>query len=294
MNLNETLDVLYHLGLYKVVEKEKSMKTTKRGFTLIELLVVIAIIAILAAILFPVFAQAREKAREAACQSNEKQLGLAIIQYVQDYDEKWPCGLDSAAAGEGWAGQIYPYVKSTGVFRCPDDPTKQALNPSNVDISYVVNENLCNGTATASDASLSAPANTVLMAEWQSQPGQFYGISLPNETFSNNQGSPAGTGWSGNNPFVNAMWATGDMGQPAVQAEDNYATFEGGKNITEHQNGSEFLAADGHVKFEIPANVSPGCSAATPTTTQGGSTCMGGHSAAGTAVQGYALTFSAT
>jgi len=66
------------------------MNTTKRGFTLIELLVVIAIIAILAAILFPVFAKVREKARQTSCLSNEKQLGLAITQYVQDYDEKLP------------------------------------------------------------------------------------------------------------------------------------------------------------------------------------------------------------
>ena len=110
----------------------------KSGFTLIELLVVIAIIAILAAILFPVFAAAREKARQTTCASNEKQLGLAFIQYGQDYDETmptgtayavgssgpdttWPCG----GRGWGWAGQIYPYVKSKGAFTCPDDPTNK-------------------------------------------------------------------------------------------------------------------------------------------------------------------------
>ncbi|MDR3710712.1 MAG: DUF1559 domain-containing protein, partial [Capsulimonadaceae bacterium] len=87
---------------------------THEGFTLIELLVVIAIIAILAAILFPVFAKAREKARQASCQSNMKQLGIGFVQYVQDYDERFP----STAY---WGSQIYPYEKSTGVFKCPDD-----------------------------------------------------------------------------------------------------------------------------------------------------------------------------
>ena len=67
---------------------------SNRGFTLIELLVVIAIIAILAAILFPVFAKAREKARQITCASNLKQIGLGFTQYIQDYDERLPCGTD--------------------------------------------------------------------------------------------------------------------------------------------------------------------------------------------------------
>jgi prepilin-type N-terminal cleavage/methylation domain-containing protein/prepilin-type processing-associated H-X9-DG protein len=92
----------------------------RKGFTLIELLVVIAIIAILAAILFPVFAQAREKARQITCASNEKQIGLAIIQYVQDYDETYPQGSD-ATADLGWAQQVQPYINSIAAFRCPDD-----------------------------------------------------------------------------------------------------------------------------------------------------------------------------
>src|SRR5471032_1907295 len=98
-----------------------------KAFTLIELLVVIAIIAILAAILFPVFAKAREKARQSTCASNEKQLGLAILQYVQDYDELYP-GLNNlngfggsnyiaVSLGSGaWGNQIYPYVKSKSIF----------------------------------------------------------------------------------------------------------------------------------------------------------------------------------
>ena len=98
---------------------------THRGFTLIELLVVIAIIAILAAILFPVFAKAREKARSASCLSNVKQLALAVMMYAQDYDERTPCGCGYRATGNlKWAGapwwvRIEPYAKNTQLYACP-------------------------------------------------------------------------------------------------------------------------------------------------------------------------------
>jgi prepilin-type N-terminal cleavage/methylation domain-containing protein/prepilin-type processing-associated H-X9-DG protein len=94
---------------------------TRKGFTLIELLVVIAIIAILAAILFPVFAKAREKARQASCLSNQKQIGLAIMQYVQDYDETYPCTCIYAGGYVTFWNNfsLTPYVKSQQVFRCP-------------------------------------------------------------------------------------------------------------------------------------------------------------------------------
>ena len=94
----------------------------QRGFTLIELLVVIAIIAILAAILFPVFQKVRENARRTACVSNEKQLGLAFTQYVQDADEKFP-PITNVGHTMNWAQAIYPFVKSTGVYACPDNPS---------------------------------------------------------------------------------------------------------------------------------------------------------------------------
>ena len=106
---------------------------SQRGFTLIELLVVIAIIAILAAILFPAFARARENARRASCQSNLKQIGLGLLQYTQDYDEKMVAtcygigandnNSDPAAATEKWKWMdaIYPYVKSEQLFTCPSD-----------------------------------------------------------------------------------------------------------------------------------------------------------------------------
>lgn len=109
------------------------------GFTLIELLVVIAIIALLAAILFPVFAKAREKARQTVCLSNGRQMGLATAQYAQDYDETLPHQAGdapnflTAAAIPNWGRAIYPYVQSTAVYLCPSvnvaqNNTKPATN----------------------------------------------------------------------------------------------------------------------------------------------------------------------
>ncbi|MCX6366999.1 MAG: prepilin-type N-terminal cleavage/methylation domain-containing protein [Armatimonadetes bacterium] len=105
-----------------------SLNTRKQGFTLIELLVVIAIIAILAAILFPVFAQARERARAIACISNGKQLGTALMMYVQDYDETYPVMFPRAvpiAPGTcdrvPYDVQLMPYIKNDGLFACPGD-----------------------------------------------------------------------------------------------------------------------------------------------------------------------------
>jgi prepilin-type N-terminal cleavage/methylation domain-containing protein/prepilin-type processing-associated H-X9-DG protein len=101
-------------------------RSAQKGFTLIELLVVIAIIAILAAILFPVFGRARENARRSSCQSNLKQIGLGIIQYSQDYDEMQPrtyfksTGFSNSEQYK-WMDAIYPYVKSEQIFDCPSE-----------------------------------------------------------------------------------------------------------------------------------------------------------------------------
>ena len=95
----------------------------RKGFTLIELLVVIAIIAILAAILFPVFAKAREKARQSSCLSNLKQIGLACLQYTQDYDETMVFGSGYQGNEINWELKVAPYIKNTQVFQCPSNGT---------------------------------------------------------------------------------------------------------------------------------------------------------------------------
>lgn len=144
----------------------------KAGFTLIELLVVIAIISILAAILFPVFARARENARRASCLSNQKQLGLGMIQYAQDYDEQFPTLANLSTGQSGfvtWDDAIYPYVKSAQVYQCPSVPDKNTR-------AYSMNWWVA-GTATsawtptlphskATLASIPRAANTVLLIEY--------------------------------------------------------------------------------------------------------------------------------
>ncbi|NPV45908.1 MAG: DUF1559 domain-containing protein [Armatimonadetes bacterium] len=102
---------------------------SRRGFTLIELLVVIAIIAILAAILFPVFARAREQARRTSCLSNLKQLALAAMMYGQDYDELLPVGATQGNSLWNVVQGLYPYVKNSQVFYCPSISILAAYDP---------------------------------------------------------------------------------------------------------------------------------------------------------------------
>jgi len=243
------------------------MKSTRKGFTLIELLVVIAIIAILAAILFPVFAQARERARQATCTFNMKQLGLGFVQYTQDYDECYPCGGNNQTA-QGWGEEIYPYVKSNGIFRCPDDGNANA-NP----LSYAANDNVCFNVYNGGQAPLpglhkigaqTQPTSTVLLFECTGCQGD--------ESNTLNSFSGSGNGADNNNfwslnpsaTLVNTgSYATGWMGNPQIEPSSNMGIATG-----RHQNGSLFLACDGHVKFLAPSKVSPGIDAITPTTTQ--------------------------
>jgi prepilin-type N-terminal cleavage/methylation domain-containing protein/prepilin-type processing-associated H-X9-DG protein len=127
------------------------MKNARSGFTLIELLVVIAIIAILAAILFPVFARAREKARQTSCMSNVKQLQLGVLMYAQDFDEMLPTEEynfvgDYNTEGNGsWRGAIFPYVKNAQLFICPShNPTTDVFdgryNDWHLKASYAIND----------------------------------------------------------------------------------------------------------------------------------------------------------
>ncbi len=167
----------------------------RTGFTLIELLVVIAIIAILAAILFPVFARARENARRASCQSNLKQLALGFTMYAQDYDERFP-SLNSGTQADppipgnttfnyytpgvywkSWASDIYPYVKNTQVYLCPSNEYSAygtnyglpyyASNTSGVLVEYFVNKN-------PALASFQQPSQSLMISEKGSGGGHQY------------------------------------------------------------------------------------------------------------------------
>ncbi|NUP99012.1 MAG: DUF1559 domain-containing protein [Armatimonadetes bacterium] len=211
------------------------------GFTLIELLVVIAIIAILAAILFPVFAKAREKARQSSCQSNNKQLGVAMMQYVQDYDEMMPRGWFGAsnAAGQAytWRYAISPYAKSGQLFFCPShsltgtrwDPNTTVFDAVqfNGQASYAYNVTHHNGGAPTPPyqqalASLVVPAETIVLTDGT---GGFE-IEAANNAGVNTHNAPRGD-----------------------------AATAGSR----HNEGANYTYADGHVKWLKPTAVD--CSA---------------------------------
>ena len=153
----------------------RGFSVTKSGFTLIELLVVIAIIAILAAILFPVFARARENARRASCQSNLKQIGLGFTQYSQDYDERMPyvlgngtlanpqfTGTDNDGFNGIWADVLQPYMKSTQVFRCPSS-TFTTTPPINGGVVPTYDGTLANRAQMSYGAAMGGSGTPVLL-----------------------------------------------------------------------------------------------------------------------------------
>lgn len=135
----------------------------RRGFTLIELLVVIAIIAILAAILFPVFARARAKARQASCLSNVKQLMVAVLMYAQDNDGGFPSRIDQAGGGFTWPMNLLPpYVKNDAIFLCPEAKGGWAANKAP---RYGVCWDLWGTGYHGTEATFTRPAETVYLNE---------------------------------------------------------------------------------------------------------------------------------
>ncbi|HEX8236278.1 MAG TPA: DUF1559 domain-containing protein [Abditibacteriaceae bacterium] len=170
----------------------RKSRWSRRGFTLIELLVVIAIIAILAAMLFPVFARARENARRTSCASNLKQLGLGLLQYTQDYDEQYPLrrfapfGTTGAYSSSdavlfdfdnnSWRTVVQPYIKSNQLFVCPSNPdnAKKSYDPE-FNRSYAANANWA-GTSPIIEKGLFGQASPVALSQVQS-PAQVIAVT---------------------------------------------------------------------------------------------------------------------
>ena len=216
----------------------------RNGFTLIELLVVIAIIAILAAILFPVFAKAREKARQTACLSNCKQLGLGVMQYVQDYDEMFPTGQESSTVpyskldGQteaNWFDGIYAYTKSMAINICPDaspETTGQTNKPPTANSATSYSYNGLLGTVSDHTYAATTPPPIPSMTG-VARPSEVMLFEDTGQTWSNSQPFPRVTG-------SNTYW------------QDPVHTGLVNQSLQLHSTGMNMCFVDGHAKW-VPA-----------------------------------------
>jgi len=227
-----------------------------RAFTLIELLVVIAIISILAAILFPVFARARESARRASCMSNLKQIGLGIMMYVQDYDEKYPLSFTyhtevpptgswgSSSSGYYWFWQqiIYSYTKNVQLYSCPSGDTTAAYPYSG---NYGTNDNIMSTATSLTLSALDSPSTTYLA--FDAGPYRMM-ISSSRDDVT----SPQGYYWylPGSQKYTGCA-ATGCHGVD-ISAGFKHSDFN---SDGRHFDGNNVIFADGHVKWTKTATM---------------------------------------